>query len=562
MAAGLTSDVEDGSVPGLTDGHVVAYGRPIPVPVLPTFDGGAGDVVSTAADMARWLVVHANRGRHHADRPVLAARPEPGRCAGATRSKGAQAVHSEPESGQEESPMSTDTAQHPAVGPPPGERPERVLRPSEAGIGRVTAASMAAGPVVATVLVAAPSIPARADVLTGAVLLGLAVGWAMLAVLSVRVTDHPQRWAAAPAAFLAVAGVISLLGPDTAVWRGFRWVWPPFLLVIVAWTLTRVRRRLPGRARRWLVYPALAGLALSAIGGGYETVRESTDAAAHPMPGRLVDVGGHRLHLRCTGSGSPTVVLEPGLGEVSSAMAWIAGEVARDSRVCVYDRAGKGWSDPVDGPQDAAQTAADLHTLLHRASIPGPYVLAGHSFGGLYVLTFAAHYPNQVAGLVLLDSTAPAAGPAPTPSGFYDLVGRLAAPVAAIADLGAAHLVGDAYDSLPPRARDEARASVFTSRSVRSYLDELRAGAASAHQAATLVDVGSKPLVVVTAGRGNSATWPASQDELATLSSNSRHDVVVDATHASLYLDEAHAAAATNGIRDVVAAVRSSRPLE
>ena len=143
--------------------------------------------------------------------------------------------------------------------------------------------------------------------------------------------------------------------------------------------------------------------------------KESIDATAYPPPGQLIDVGGHRLHLNCTGSGSPTVVLEPGLGEVSPAMGWIAPVVARDTRVCVYDRAGRGWSDPADGPQDAAQTAADLHTLLDRGHIPGPYVLAGHSFGGLYVLTFAATYPDQVAGLVLLDSTAPVPGPVPQP---------------------------------------------------------------------------------------------------------------------------------------------------
>ena len=91
------------------------------------------------------------------------------------------------------------------------------------------------------------------------------------------------------------------------------------------------------------------------LGGGYETVRESIDARAYPPPGQLVDVGGHRLHLHCTGSGSPTVVLEPGHGGVSSDLGWIAPTVARDSRVCVYDRAGRGWSDAADGPQDADQ---------------------------------------------------------------------------------------------------------------------------------------------------------------------------------------------------------------
>jgi pimeloyl-ACP methyl ester carboxylesterase len=334
------------------------------------------------------------------------------------------------------------------------------------------------------------------------------------------------------------------------------------LLGIVVWSITRARRQLPCRVRRWPVYPLLVGLGLSAIGGGYETVRESVDAADYPMPGQLVDVGGHRLHLSCTGSGTPTVILEPGHGEVSSAMAWVTAGVAQDSRVCVYDRAGKGWSDSADGPQDAVQIASDLHTLLERASVPGPYVLAGHSFGGLYVLTFAARYPDQVAGLVLLDSTAPVAGPVPTSNGSYDLLGRISSPVAAMANLGLAHLIGDFYDSLPRRARGEARANVSTARAVQSYIDEFRAAAASARQAATLADFGSKPLIVVTAGRGNSESHHAAQDKLASLSSNSRHDSVAEATHASLYLDQTHAAAASRAIRDVVASIRSHRPLK
>ena len=191
-------------------------------------------------------------------------------------------------------------------------------------------------------------------------------------------------------------------------------------------------------------YPVLAVLMVASVGGGYEPVRESLDARAYPMPGQLVDVGGHRLHLHCTGSGSPTVVLEPGQGGASSDLGWVAPAAARDSRVCVYDRAGRGWSDPPDGPQDATQIAADLHTLLERAQVPGPYVLAGHSFGGLYVLTFAATYPDQVAGLVLLDSTAPVPGPVPpTKAGSYDLVGRISGSLPAVAHLGAAHLIGD-----------------------------------------------------------------------------------------------------------------------
>jgi pimeloyl-ACP methyl ester carboxylesterase len=189
-------------------------------------------------------------------------------------------------------------------------------------------------------------------------------------------------------------------------------------------------------------------------------------------------------------------------------------------------------------------------------------VLAGHSFGGLYVLTFAATYPDQVAGLVLLDSTAPVPGPIPpTKAGSYDLVGRISALLPALAHLGAAHLIGDSYDSLPPRAGDQARATVSTAHSVKSFVNEFFEGSRSTHQAASLVNFGSKPLIVVTAGREHDAAWMAAQDKLVTLSTNSRHQIVADATHPSLVLDETDAAAASQAIRDVVAAVRTSRPV-
>ena len=163
------------------------------------------------------------------------------------------------------------------------------------------------------------------------------------------------------------------------------WVWPPVVVALTIWMIVQARRTLHSRTRVWLVYPVFAALMLSAFGGAYETYREGRDAAAYPMPGRLIDVGGHSLHINCTGTGSPTVVLEPGLGEPSTAMAWIAPDVATTTRVCVYDRAGRGWSQSAAGPQDGVQTATDLHTLLERAGEPGPYVLAGHSAGGIYV---------------------------------------------------------------------------------------------------------------------------------------------------------------------------------
>jgi pimeloyl-ACP methyl ester carboxylesterase len=439
------------------------------------------------------------------------------------------------------------------------------LQPTRQGrIGVIVTMSLASGLVAALILLAAPFIKAQENVLTGVVLLGFAFGWALLAVLSIRFSDQPQRWAAAPALFFALAGAISLIGSEavSSVWG---WIWPPVLLALVVWIITRARRHLHSRTRRWLLYPLLAVLALASVGGGYQTVRGSIDAATGTqMPGQLIDVGGHRLHLSCTGSGSPTVVLEPGMGGASLDMAWIAPVVARDSRVCVYDRAGRGWSDAAAGPQDAMQIATDLHTLLERAHIPGPYVLAGHSFGGLYILTFAATYPDQVAGMVLLDSTAPASAPTPPTktTEAYDFLGRIAALLPAVAHFGVARLGGQSYyGSLPPGSRDEARAKSATASYLRSYIDEFRAGAKATQQAASLTDFGTKPLIVITAGRGHDAQWMLAQDKLATLSTNSRHRVVADATHQSLVLDKTDAAAVSHAIRDVVTAVRTSGPL-
>jgi hypothetical protein len=230
------------------------------------------------------------------------------------------------------------------------ERPYRPGPGSRGHIGRIVAGSLATGPVAAVLLVAAPFIPPTEAGVTGAVLGGLALGWAMLAVLSVRFTDQPQRWAAAPALFMGLSGLL-LVAFGSSVHEVLTWVWPPALLALVIWMLLRARRQLRGPSRRWLIYPVLAVLALASVGGGYQTVREAADARAHPMPGQLIDVGGHRLHLSCAGSGSPTVVLEPGAGGVSSDLGWITPAVARDTRVCVYDRAGRGWSEPADTPR-------------------------------------------------------------------------------------------------------------------------------------------------------------------------------------------------------------------
>jgi len=119
---------------------------------------------------------------------------------------------------------------------------------------------------------------------------------------------------------------------------------------------------------------------------------------------RMLDVGGHRLAFSCTGTGSPTVVLETGLGAESSEWAFIQRGIAEFTRVCRYDRAGRGASDPAPRPRTASQMVDDLHTLLRIADIPGPYVLVGHSFGGLLMRLYAQKYASSVCGLVLVDS--------------------------------------------------------------------------------------------------------------------------------------------------------------
>ena len=431
-------------------------------------------------------------------------------------------------------------------------------------IGWIVAGSLATGVVAALLLVAAPFIQAQENDITGAVLWGFALGWAMLAVLSVRFTDQPQRWAVVPAVFMGVSGLL-LVAFGSGVADVLHWVWPPALLALAVWMAVQAHRQLHSRTRRWLLYPVIAVMVLASVGGGYETVREHLDASAYPMTGQLIDVGGYRLHIHCTGSGSPTVVLQPGGGDMSSAMGWIAPAVAEHTRVCVYDRAGRGWSDPSGTTQDGEQIATDLHTLLHRAHVPGPYVLAGHSFGGLYVRIFAARYPNEVAGMVLIDSTGSAL-PASTSAqswGPDDILARASVLASTSARLGVGRLIGlgGGYGSLPPQSADEVRAKIATSASLRSTIDEFLQASASEHEAASLTDFGDKPLVVLTAGSGSNAAWMAAQDKTATLSTNSVHRVVDGASHPDLILKQADAAVTAQAIIDVVSSVRNNQPL-
>jgi pimeloyl-ACP methyl ester carboxylesterase len=162
------------------------------------------------------------------------------------------------------------------------------------------------------------------------------------------------------------------------------------------------------RGLRFLITAELALLALLAlIGFNYERRARGREAALFHPPGQLIDIGGYRLHLYCTGSGGPTVVLEH--GHRATYLDWylVQPEIAAFTRVCSYDRAGHGWSDPSPKPRVPSAMAEELHALLRAAGERPPYLLVGHSYGGLDAAMFAHQFPNEVAGVILVDSPHP-----------------------------------------------------------------------------------------------------------------------------------------------------------
>ncbi len=429
-------------------------------------------------------------------------------------------------------------------------------------IGSIVALSLTTAFAAAVALVLGPFGGAREHVITGVTLLAFAFGWAMLAGLSIRWTDQPQRWALAPAVLLGLMGAgLLLAAPGAAALDALGWVWPPVLLALAVSMAAGARRHLRSRARRWCVYPVIGLYALSAMGGAWQTVQDFRDRRENEGKGSLVDVAGRRMYLSCQGSGSPTVILESGLGETSAYWGWIAPMVARDTRVCVYDRAGRGRSDEAPSLQDGVGVATDLHTLLAR--VPGPFVLVGHSSGAQYVRIFAGRYPSEVAGVVLLDpQPAEALTRLPAFPGFYRVFRRVSAVFPSLARLGVARLISLADSGgLPPEARNMRRVYSSSAHSSRSLRDEVTQLPIALAQADSVRSLGDMPLIVVTAARGAQEGWLPLQDEMAALSRNSLHQVLPNATHSSLVEDEHDAGASSQAIRQVVQSARNGRAL-
>ena len=421
----------------------------------------------------------------------------------------------------------------------------------------VIGGSVVAGAGLAVVLVLVVFPGARESVITGSALTAFGLGWGMLAILTARMTSHPQSWAAVPAVAMTLSGAgLLVLTPEDATLTWLNVVWPPAMLALVVWMWVRVRRSVPGRGR-WLLMPVLLALTAASVGALTQDVDLFRDRDAHPAPGRTFSVGDHRLHLDCRGQGGPTVVLFNGLGEISASWARVSGAVGATARVCAYDRAGQAWSDDVDSPQDGVEAARDLHALLAAAGEPGPFVLVGHSIGGPYAMTYAAHYPDEVAGMV--DSS--------SPRQFEDLPdyprqyavmrrGLALLPTLARLGLGGPILSGS---QLPAPAAKQVDAMISTVRAARNGRDEVVMLPKVFADAQALTTLGNLPLVVLTTTESLDETrgWAAAQDSLAALSTSSVHRTV-ESTHSGLVDDEAGAVASVRAVTELVEAVRAA----
>ena len=307
----------------------------------------------------------------------------------------------------------------------------------------------------------------------------------------------------------------------------------------------------------------------------YQTISTQADKKKYPAPGQLIDIGGYRLHLYCMGEsidGSPTVILEQGLGGTSPAWALVQPEVAKVTRVCAYDRAGLGWSDPPPRgtSRNGQQVAEELHTLLQKANIAGPYVMVGHSFGGLYTRVFAHQYPEDVVGVVLLESSHPDQWTS-TPAGqaLYESNVRTYSVTSTLARLGLLRLRAKSQPplGLPDLQNKELMAFLSATKDWNAQAAEFSATTQLDDEVRAAGSLGDLPLFVLTAtDHGGPADmeqlWQGLQNELAQLSTNSVHKVLEGAHHESVWADPKYTGESVSAILKVVEAAQHKTPLQ
>jgi pimeloyl-ACP methyl ester carboxylesterase len=304
----------------------------------------------------------------------------------------------------------------------------------------------------------------------------------------------------------------------------------------------------------------------AAAGAAYQFLASWNSRRRYFPPGRLVDIGGHSLHVREAGEGSPVVVLESGLSATSAVWGWVQPAVAETTRVLAYDRSGIGWSDAGPEPHDAATSARHLALLLDRLEVDGPLVLVGHSMGGLFVRVFADLFPERVAGVVLVDPAHP-----DQLERFSEGVGRLqrdfmgqlsVAPV--LAGFGVIRLSGgipEGAEKLPEEGRADAEIFYSSTHHLQGVKAEMLAWDESAGQARRASSLGDRPLVVL------SATEPSSplveslrplHEELVRLSTSGQHRLAPGASHRSILMSSEHGRVTAAAILEVVEAVRAA----
>jgi pimeloyl-ACP methyl ester carboxylesterase len=327
--------------------------------------------------------------------------------------------------------------------------------------------------------------------------------------------------------------------------------------------------RSKNRSKNMNIFQIILIIVIGSAAAGFvnQSITARRDKHRFPPPGQLVDIGGWRLHLNIMGEDkdSLTVILEAGMVSFSSNWAWVQPEVAKVARVVAVDRAGLGWSDPGPKPRDAGQSARELHMALEKLGIHGPYVLAGHSYGGLAVRAFTALYRNEVAGMVLVDGSHPdqwvRMGVSSKVVGTSNHVSGL------LARFGLFRIFKSEYrllaNGLPPRQHDELMALASTPGALSSAGDSLLAwDSISRPLVNDTGSLGDLPLIVlsVTDQPRMGAKLTELQAELPSLSSNSEHITVQGAYHEGLVAQEKHARVVTDAILRVVEAVRKGTP--
>lgn len=325
------------------------------------------------------------------------------------------------------------------------------------------------------------------------------------------------------------------------------------------------------RGLKWL---GIGLLVLLILGFTFQTIATQADKAAYPVRGQLYSVNGHQMNLYCTGEGSPTVVLEA--GGFANSLWWyrVQGQLEKHNRVCSYDRAGQGWSEPASGSRDALTLVGELHSLLEVAGIPAPYVMAGHSFGAILMRVYAQQYPEQVSGIVLVDSGLVIPKQFASQSEFQEWKSSndiLQAALWGMTRFGLIRLMMPAAFQgwgYPPDIAAELAAlrssnTVFDS----DYAERLPARWELGEASAAAEHLGSLPMVVLWGTEGLNFS-PADleklhglQQEVATYSTNSVSRNIEGADHGTILGKKEYAQQVSNAVLDVIQSVKTGEPL-